>query len=119
MSGEAREFCPVKGGCKEIANHHDTLYDKEEGLVYKVREKISRNDVLKAFGASLFLIIILFGLFANMWANSKDVPFLIEDGKQRERRITIAEERIKTLERDQGYILKNTEEIKKMLLDKR
>ena len=119
----AEDYCPVNGGCKEVNEHHDTLYNKENGIevrmsnvLLELDRRVQRKDVWAFFLTSLFLITILIGLVAKMWSRTEAIPALIEKSNVSVERSIRTEEKVSALTDNFRVVVKNTEDIKSILI---
>ena len=118
MSGN----CPT-GKCDEVTEHHNSLYDKENGVEVRLNNvfleldrRVQRKDVWTFFLTSLCLIAILIGLVAKMWSRTESIPDLLEKNNQSIERSIRTEEKVSALTDNFRVVVKNTEDIKSILI---
>jgi flagellar biosynthesis/type III secretory pathway M-ring protein FliF/YscJ len=83
----------------KAASGNDGLKDKIMKCIGDVTAIIEDKKYVRTMlVASLGSLVIAITFFATVWSQSKEVPTLISEGKNRESRLTQTETRVKTLE---------------------
>lgn len=118
----AADNCPT-GGCGEVKEHHETLYDEKYGLKTKLNFLSSKVDIEFERRPTKMAIWVLFITFfiptvsfvGFLWANARSVPELKDlASKAHERSIRNEEHYIALEKRSEGHYQQILIELQKL-----
>jgi len=83
---------------KRIEDYETTLYHEEIGIVYMIRDCLTKKSLYVFLGSILFILVLAFITVNTMWADTRDYPETKKKVELVSQDVISLKERVKAIE---------------------